>query len=40
MDITLDDLTATLQKQLGFKIDSYDLRVNYFCEDCRKMMEE
>lgn len=40
MDITLDDLTATLQKQLGFNIDSYDLRVNYFCEDCRKMMEE
>lgn len=40
MDITLEDLTATLQKQLGFKIDSYDLRVNYLCEDCQNKMEE
>lgn len=40
MDITLDDLTSTLQKQLGFKIDSYDLRVNYLCEDCQNKMEE
>lgn len=40
MDITLDDLTSTLQKQLGFKIDSYDLRVNYLCKDCQNKMEE
>lgn len=40
MDITLEDLTSTLQKQLGFKIDSYDLRVNYLCEDCQNKMEE
>lgn len=35
-DVRLDDLTKTLEKQLGISIDSYDLRVSYLCEDCRK----
>ena len=36
MDITLEDLTASLKKQLGENFDSYDLKVFYICDECRK----
>lgn len=35
-DITFADLTASLSKQLGQPILSYDLKVNYICPKCRK----
>lgn len=35
-DIRLSDLTSSIEDQLGHKIDSYDLRINYRCENCRK----
>ena len=34
-DITLQDLTESLQKQLEFQIDSYDLKINYICPECQ-----
>ena len=36
-DVDLDDLTETLQKQLGASILSYDLKVYYLCEECSKI---
>lgn len=35
-DIRLSDLTSSIEAQLGHKIDSYDLRINYRCENCRE----
>ncbi len=35
-DILLEDLTEKLQKQVGIPILSYDLKINYLCEDCLK----
>ena len=35
-DISLNDLTEQLQKQIGVKVISYDLKINYICEECRK----
>lgn len=35
-DISLDDLTQTLQKQISIPMISYDLKINYLCEDCIK----
>lgn len=35
-DILLDDLTEKLQNQLGVPILSYDLKINYICEECAK----
>ena len=35
-DISLCDLTSSIEAQLGHKIDSYDLRINYQCENCRE----
>lgn len=34
-DILLEDLTQTLQKQLNIPMLSYDLKINYLCEDCK-----
>lgn len=36
-DIHISDLTESLESQLGFHISGYDLKVNYLCEDCRKL---
>ena len=33
-DVTLEDLTETLQKQLGVPIISYDLKISYLCPEC------
>lgn len=38
-DISLDDLTASLRRQLGEDFLSYDLKVFYLCPDCRKQEE-
>lgn len=35
-DISLNDLTEQLQKQIGVKMISYDLKINYICKECRK----
>lgn len=35
-DVSLDDLTASLRRQLGEDVLSYDLKVFYLCPDCRK----
>ncbi len=36
-DIQLEDLTELLQKQVGVSMLSYDLKINYLCEDCMKI---
>lgn len=39
-DILLDDLTEKLQNQLEIQMLSYDLKINYICEDCAKKEKE
>ncbi len=39
-DILLDDLTEKLQSQLGIHMLSYDLKINYICEECAKKQNE
>lgn len=39
-DILLDDLTEKLQNQLDIQMLSYDLKINYICEDCAKKEKE
>ncbi len=34
-DITLQDLTATLEEHSGVELDYYDLKLFYRCADCR-----
>lgn len=34
-DIYLSDMTAQLEKQMGFSIKGYDLKVQYLCPKCR-----
>ena len=33
-DITLEDPTERLQKQIGVPMISYDLKINYICTEC------
>lgn len=35
-DIVLEDYTEQLKKVTGLDSCTYDLRINYVCEDCRK----
>lgn len=35
-DIVLKDLTAVLQKQVDIPMLSYDLKINYICDECLK----
>ena len=35
-DVTLDDLTAQLEQQVGVHLLGYDLKLLYLCEDCRR----
>lgn len=35
-DINFQDLTKSLEKQLGQKISGYELRVDYICPACQK----
>lgn len=39
-DITLSDLTADLERQIGFPIDGYDLKIQYICPACREKLSE
>ena len=39
LDIDLGDLTAHLEKRAGISILSYDLKLNYLCEDCQKKIK-
>ena len=36
LDIMCDDLTSYFEKNVGVSIKSYDLRLNYLCEECKK----
>lgn len=36
LDIDLGDLTAQLEEKAGISILSYDLKLTYLCEECRK----
>lgn len=36
LDIDLGDLTMQLEKKVGIPILSYDLKLLYLCEECRK----
>lgn len=40
LDVTLSDLTEQIQKQIDIPILSYDLKLMYICEDCRKKIQE
>ena len=35
-DIMLEDLTENLQQQVGVPMLSYDLKINYLCDECLK----
>lgn len=39
-DISFEDLTASLRRQLGEDFLSYDLKVFYLCPDCRRQEEQ
>lgn len=39
-DVLLDDLTQTLQNQIGISMLSYDLKIHYLCEECMKIEEQ
>lgn len=39
-DILLEDLTQMLQKQVNIPILSYDLKINYLCEECMKKKDK
>ena len=34
-DIYLEDITSELERQTGFSIDGYDLKVQYICPECK-----
>lgn len=34
-DIYLKDITSELERQTGFSIDGYDLKVQYICPECK-----
>lgn len=35
-DVLLDDLTEKLQEQMSIRMLSYDLKINYICDECLK----
>lgn len=35
-DVVLEDLTEKLQKQIDIPMLSYDLKINYICDECLK----
>lgn len=39
-DVTLDDLTKTIQKKIGFEIEGYDLEILYTCPTCKEARAE
>ena len=38
-DILLEDLTEQIQNQVSIPMISYDLKVNYICDECRQKMQ-
>ena len=40
VDVNLSDLTAMLERQVDVPILSYDLKILYLCEACRKKLED
>lgn len=40
LDVNLEDMTQQLEQQLGMPILSYDLKLVYLCEECRKKKEQ
>jgi Fe2+ or Zn2+ uptake regulation protein len=36
VDISLADMTSDLERQVGFKIEAYDLKIQYLCPECRR----
>lgn len=40
LDVDLGDLTAQLEQKVGIPILSYDLKLMYLCEACRKESQE
>ena len=39
-DIMLEDLTQKLEQRVGIQILSYDLKISYLCEDCRRKEQQ
>lgn len=39
LDIHLSDMTAQLERQTGFPIEGYDLKIQYLCPQCRAELE-
>ena len=39
-DVDLGDLTSQLEQAAGLSILSYDLKLVYLCEECRKKLQE
>ena len=39
-DIHLADITAELERQVGFSIEGYDLKIQYVCPRCRAAQEK
>lgn len=39
-DATLEDLTDSIQRQIGTDIISYDLQISYLCDECAKDTHE
>lgn len=39
-DATLEDLTDSIQRQLGAEIISYDLQISYLCDECAQDTHE
>ncbi len=35
-DVTVEDMSGKLEKVIGTPILSYDLRIHYLCEECRR----
>ena len=40
LDVDLGDLTAQLEQKAGIPILSYDLKLTYLCEACRKQSQK
>ncbi len=40
LDVDMGDLTAQLESKIGFPILSYDLKLLYLCEECRKKSQQ
>lgn len=40
LDIDLGDLTTELEQKAGISILSYDLKLNYLCDECQKKMKQ